>query len=88
VTTLLKKSKEEMGVPTEKRNRMRKNKQQLKILENEYEKDPNWTRERVIHLSATLGLRECQVYKWHWDQTKKNSNHEETPQSSQTVQSI
>jgi hypothetical protein len=47
--------------------RMSKNKEQVKILENEYIKNSNWTREYMRALASKTGLRESQVYKWHWD---------------------
>lgn len=72
VSQLLKKAKDDfsMGGRDVKR-RQRKNKEQLKILENEFLKNPDWTREFIRRISQRLQLRECQVYKWHWDQRKK-----------------
>ena len=67
VSQLLKKSKEEQGPNRDIKKRQRKNNDQVKILENEYEKNPLWTREYIKNISKQLGLRECQVYKWHWD---------------------
>ncbi len=43
----------------------------MKILENEFKKNPDWSRDYIRRISDKLGLRECQVYKWHWDQRKK-----------------
>ena len=42
--------------------------EQLKI---EYQKNPKWTREYVIKLAEKLNLTTTQVYKWQWDQSKK-----------------
>ena len=67
-------------IATHKRKkRLRKNKNQLKVLENEYLKNPDWSREYIKKLSDELGLSECQVYKWRWDQLKK-SGIEEAPE--------
>jgi hypothetical protein len=38
--------------------RMSKNKEQVKILENEYKKNSNWTREYMRALASKAGLRE------------------------------
>ena len=45
-----------------------KNKKQVKVLQNEYLKDRNWNKDKITYLSRVLGLSECQVYKWNWDQ--------------------
>eukprot|EP00347_Sterkiella_histriomuscorum_P018737 403344370 len=71
VSALLKKAKEDQNDEYNRKKRQRKNKQQLKILENEYAKNPDWTREYIRKLAESLGLSECQVYKWRWDQLKK-----------------
>lgn len=49
---------------------MRKTKTQIKVLEHEYLKDPNWTRDYIGDLSVRIGLSKAQIYKWHWDQSK------------------
>ena len=71
VAALLKKAKDENSAGRDIKRRQRKNKDQLKILENEFLKNPDWTRDYIRRISVKLGLRECQVYKWHWDQRKK-----------------
>lgn len=71
VAALLKKSKDENGSSRDIKRRQRKNKDQIKMLEIEFKKNNNWTREYIKKISQRLGLRECQVYKWHWDQRKK-----------------
>jgi len=71
VASLLKKSKEEQGFGRDIKKRQRKNKDQLKQLEQEYMKCPNWNRDYIKKVAQKLSLRECQVYKWHWDQKKK-----------------
>jgi hypothetical protein len=73
VAQLLKKAKDDgsVGGGRDIKRRQRKNKDQLKVLENEFLKSPDWTREFIRRISQRLQLRECQVYKWHWDQRKK-----------------
>lgn len=71
VSSLLKKAKDSDAASRDIKRRQRKNKEQLKILENEFKKNPDWSREYIRRISEKLGLRECQVYKWHWDQRKK-----------------
>jgi hypothetical protein len=41
------------------------------MLENEYIKCPDWTRAYMRTLQEKTGLRESQIYKWHWDQKKR-----------------
>ena len=72
VESLLKKSKGENGASKDIKRRQRKDPEQVKIMENEYQKNPNWTREFTKNLAKQLGLRESQVYKWHWDMRKKD----------------
>ena len=71
VAALLKKAKDDQVDEFNRKKRQRKNKAQLKILENEYKKNPDWSRDYIKKLSDNLGLSECQVYKWRWDQLKK-----------------
>lgn len=51
----------------EKRNRLRKNKDQSLILLEAYKKNSNWDKETIQKLSDELGLKEAQIYKWNWD---------------------
>ena len=71
VAALLKKTKDESASGRDVKRRQRKNKEQLRILENEFLKNPDWSRSFIKSISQRLGLRECQAYKWHWDQRKK-----------------
>ena len=73
VSALLKKAKDSQNGKEIKR-RQRKNKDQINILHSEFEKCPNWSRAFVKKISQRLGLRECQVYKWHWDMLRKSGN--------------
>jgi len=54
--------------------RRRKNKEQVQILINEYIKNPNWTRAFMKDLAKRVGLKSSQVYKWNWDQKKKEAD--------------
>lgn len=54
-----------------KNKRKRKNKGQIKKLEEEFAKNPHWTNEDVDKISRDLKLDRSQVYKWNWDQKKK-----------------
>jgi hypothetical protein len=58
---------------SEDEKKRRKNKQQVKILQNEYIKNTNWTREFMMELAKKTGLKASQVYKWNWDQKKKEA---------------
>ena len=72
VEALLKKPRCEIGNEREIKRRQRKNKDQLKVLDIEFQKNPHWDREYIRVMAQKLGLRECQIYKWHWDQIKKH----------------
>jgi hypothetical protein len=58
VEALLKKAKGDCGANRDNKRRQRKNKDQIKILENEYIKNPNWSRDFIKQISEELGLRE------------------------------
>ncbi|CDW81915.1 UNKNOWN [Stylonychia lemnae] len=40
---------------------------QVYILENEFKKNPNWSKDKIKQLSTIMRLKESQVYKWNWD---------------------
>ncbi len=48
-------------------NRYMKNSDQVGILENEFAKDSDWSKEKMAKLAKFLNLKESQVYKWNWD---------------------
>ena len=54
---------------------------QLRTLQEEFEKRADWGKDQVSYLANMTGLSEAQVYKWGWDQKKKQQgrdNLEET----------
>jgi hypothetical protein len=57
--------------------RVRKTKEQIKALKNEYELNSDWSSEDIEGLSGRLNLTKKQVYKWFWD--TKISNGETKP---------
>jgi hypothetical protein len=57
--------------------RVRKTKEQIKVLTNEYELSSDWSSEDIEGLSGRLNLTKKQVYKWFWD--TKISNGETKP---------
>ena len=44
---------------------------QLRALQVEFEKTADWGKDLVSYLAHLTGLSEAQVYKWGWDQKKK-----------------
>jgi NADH:ubiquinone oxidoreductase subunit E len=50
------------------RRRKRKSYDQLNLLMEIYEQNPEWTKEIMQEVSQKTGLSEAQVYKWGWDQ--------------------
>lgn len=61
------------------RKRFRKNDDQVKVLIQEFDKNPFWTKKLVLELSNQTGLSESQVYKWNWDYRKKIRKSEKAP---------
>jgi hypothetical protein len=41
------------------------------VLKNEYKKNPEWTAQQIDELAEILGLESSKIYKWHWDQKKR-----------------
>ncbi|CDW77968.1 UNKNOWN [Stylonychia lemnae] len=54
--------------------RLLKNKDQLLMLENEYQKCKNWDKYHMKKLSMQLGLTRNQIYKWKWDRQAQEKN--------------
>ena len=52
--------------------RKRKDKTQIKALKESYLVSSDWTKEDMTVLAERLGMSFSQVYKWHWDQKKKD----------------
>ena len=48
-------------------DRFRKSNDQVKLLEQEFEKNPNWTKAQMKSLAQKLNLKLGQIYKWNWD---------------------
>ena len=48
----------------------KKNKDQATTLDEEFDKNPLWSKEKMRELAARLGLKDSQVYKWHWDRSQ------------------
>lgn len=58
------------------RKRKRKNMNQLKVLKAEYLKCKDWSKELITRISEITGLTESQIYKWNWDQKKKEEDEQ------------
>ena len=55
------------------RKRKRKSTLQLKVLRQEFDKrQGEWSKDKIVKMAELTGLSESQVYKWCWDQKKKN----------------
>lgn len=52
----------------------KKTSSQKVFLEKALVQNPEWTKEFMNKLAVDLGLKARQVYKWHWDKTKKNQS--------------
>ena len=58
------------------KKRKRKSTAQLKVLKKEFEQESNWDKEKITEMAEATGLSQAQVYKWWWDQKKKNLKYE------------
>lgn len=58
------------------KKRKRKSTAQIKMLKHELEIEPNWGKQKIAEMSDITGLSQSQVYKWWWDQKKKNMKNE------------
>jgi len=60
------------------RRRKRKSYEQLQMLIQEFQANPEWNKENMLEVSRKTGLSEAQVYKWGWDQKRKmlDPNHD------------
>lgn len=67
------------------RKRFRKNEDQVKVLIQEFDKNPFWGKKLVMELSEKTGLSESQVYKWNWDYRKKIRKFEKQPNENKFV---
>ena len=59
VEALLKKTKDDNALARDIKRRQRKNKEQLGILENEFNKNTEWERDFILNIAKKLGLRVC-----------------------------
>ena len=64
-------NKKKNAVDDSDKNKRRKSKNQVKMLEAELEANPHWTNEDMEKIAKRTGLSKSQVYKWNWDQKKK-----------------
>lgn len=53
------------------KRRKRKSLDQLRALQDQFDRGTEWSKELVTYLAQVTGLSEAQVYKWGWDQKKK-----------------
>ena len=57
--------------PNGKRLMTRMDSFQSKILQAEFDRNSNWSQEKVQALAARLCIPKAKVYKWNWDQRNK-----------------
>ena len=57
----------------EKRRRTRMTKEQIQILENEFQRDHNWSTAKIKEIAVRVQLGRVKVYKWSWDRKKKEN---------------
>lgn len=61
----------QVQVTKKNKKRMRKSAFQVKILEQEFKSNQDWTKEDMKAVCTKSGLEHSQVYKWYWDQLRK-----------------
>lgn len=57
--------------------RKRKTKNQIELLDAEYQKNSDWDKQFMQALAVKLNMSPAAIYKWHWDQNHKNNEIEE-----------
>ncbi len=50
------------------------------MLQEEYEKNPTWSKVTMLEVAQKTGLSEAQVYKWGWDQKRKKFGADYIPE--------
>jgi hypothetical protein len=45
------------------------------MLKQELDGEMNWSKEKIVKMSDLTGLSQSQVYKWCWDQKKKQAKN-------------
>jgi hypothetical protein len=58
--------------------RKRKTKAQKELLDAEYRKNQDWSKNFMQTLAKQLGMSPSSIYKWHWDQKNKDENETST----------
>lgn len=58
------------AISSHNHNSFKKKKEQTHILDIEFDKNSNWSKQKMRELGDLLGLKESQVYKWHWDRSQ------------------
>ena len=48
----------------------KKNRDQTRLLDIEFDKNPNWNKGKMRELAEILGFKDSQIYKWHWDRSQ------------------
>lgn len=48
------------------------------MLKAEYIKSKDWSKELITKISEITGLTESQIYKWNWDQKKKEEDEQQS----------
>ena len=72
VSEILKNRQDEFDDSSFKKRRQRLTQEQQLVLEQEFLRQPDWSRRGVLHnLSKRLGLQRSKIYKWNWDRKKK-----------------
>lgn len=54
---------------------MRKSIYQLNVLKQEFKRNNTWTKEDMIAVGKKSGLEHYQVYKWYWENNKKQGDY-------------
>ena len=59
------------------KKRKRKSTVQIKLLKQELDGEMNWTKQKILKMAEVTGLSQSQVYKWCWDQKKKQNKYKQ-----------
>ena len=59
------------------KKRKRKSTNQIKMLKQELDGEMNWSKDKIVKMADLTGLSQSQVYKWCWDQKKKQGKNKD-----------
>ena len=61
----------DLAAKTSRPKRQILSQEEVTLLESHFQRDPNWSPDKLNQLSLRLNRSRTQIYKWNWDRKKK-----------------